>query len=50
VSFDVKKGSERFGQLIVSKGGIRWKPKNKQDHHFVDWTELDKIARAYPRR
>lgn len=50
VAFDVKKGSGRFGQLVVSKGGVRWKPKNKQDHHFVSWTDLDKLARDYPRR
>lgn len=50
VSFDVKKGSAKFGQLIVSKGDIRWKPKSKWDHHFIDWTELDRLARDYPRR
>jgi hypothetical protein len=50
VSFDVKKGNARFGQLVVSKGGIRWRQKNKQDHHFISWTDLDKIAPNYTRR
>ena len=50
VSFDVKKGVARFGQLIVSKGGIRWRPRSKRDHHFVSWTDLDKLSRDYPRR
>jgi hypothetical protein len=50
VSFDVKKGSAKFGQLIVSKGGIRWRPKSKWDHHFISWNDLDKVARDYPRR
>jgi hypothetical protein len=47
VTFNVKKGTARFGQLVVSKGGIRWKPRNKQDHHFIGWTELDTEARKH---
>jgi hypothetical protein len=50
VNFDVKEDTGFFGQLIVSKGGIRWRPKNKQDHHFISWSDLDKAARDYPRR
>jgi hypothetical protein len=48
VVFKVKKGSAKFGELVVSKGGIRWKPKNKQDHHYMDWTALDVEARKRP--
>jgi len=48
VTFNVKKGTARFGLLVVSKGGIRWKPRNKQDHHFIGWTELDTEARKHP--
>ena len=48
VSFDVKAGNARFGQLVVSKGGIRWKPRNKQDHHFIGWKDLDIEARKHP--
>jgi hypothetical protein len=48
VVFKVKKGTAKFGELVVSKGGIRWKPKNKQDHHYINWTELDRKARDYP--
>ena len=47
VIFNVKAGSDKFGELIVSKGGIRWKPKNKQDHHFIGWRDLDTEARKY---
>jgi hypothetical protein len=50
VEFIVKRGSSKFGELVVSKGGIRWKPKNKQDHHFISWTDLDKEARKYPKK
>lgn len=50
VVFRVKTGPNRFGELIVSKGGIRWKPRNKQDHHFIRWGQLDSEARKYPIR
>lgn len=50
VVFKVKKGSAKFGELVVSKGGIRWKPKNKQDHHFMNWNEVDTEARKRPIR
>jgi hypothetical protein len=29
VVFSVKDGGSKYGELIVSKGGIRWKPKGK---------------------
>ncbi|MGO9045309.1 MAG: hypothetical protein ACLP19_03690 [Xanthobacteraceae bacterium] len=48
MTFKVKTGSNRFGELIVSKGGVRWKPRNKQDHHFISWIELDTEMRKYP--
>ena len=50
VIFDVKEGDGAFGQLIVSNGGVRWRPKNSKDHHFLSWADLDKSARNYPRR
>jgi hypothetical protein len=48
VVFVVKMGTAKFGELVVSKGGIRWKPKNKQDHHHIDWAALDTVARTHP--
>jgi hypothetical protein len=50
VVFIVEKGAAKFGELIVSKGGIRWKPRNKQDHHHINWTALDAVAREYPKK
>jgi hypothetical protein len=47
VVFKVKQGKAKFGELIVSKGGIRWKPKNKQEHHYISWPDLDAVAREY---
>lgn len=48
--FKVENRLGRFGELIVSKGGIRWKPKGKQDHHFMSWRKLDAVIRDCPRR
>jgi hypothetical protein len=50
VVFDVSEGNARFGQLIVSKGGLRWKARGEHDHLFISWLELDGLASAYPKR
>jgi hypothetical protein len=50
VVFQVKNGGARFGELVVSKGGVRWKPKNKQDHHFASWREVDRAMREMPKK
>jgi len=50
VEFSVSDGDGKFGELLVSKGGVRWKPKNKQDHHFASWKDLDEFMRGRPRR
>lgn len=50
VIFKVKNGNARFGELIISKGGIRWKPRGKQDHHFANWSAVDRAMRDMPRR
>ncbi|MBX9591738.1 MAG: hypothetical protein K2X43_20800 [Hyphomonadaceae bacterium] len=50
VDFVVEDGGGKFGELRVSKGGVRWKPKGKQDHHFMSWETLDQLMREQPRR
>jgi hypothetical protein len=50
VDFIVKGNDGKFGELCVSKGGVRWKPKNARDHHFINWRELDELMRERPRR
>ncbi len=50
VVFIVEDGKARFGELIVSKGGVRWKARNGRDHYFISWRALDEIApEAYSR-
>jgi hypothetical protein len=48
INFSVKDGNSKFGELKVSKGGIRWKPKGKQDHHHATWAELEKFMKGQP--
>ena len=50
VVFIVTDGNSKFGELIVSKGGIRWKPKGKQDHHFIGWGALEKPSKRFKER
>ncbi len=50
VNFSVKDGNTKFGELVVSKGGLRWKMKNKQDHHFCSWRDFQEFMRDRPRK
>jgi hypothetical protein len=50
VTFNVSIDGSKFGELVVSKGGIRWKPKGKQDHHHMRWGKLDELMRDLPKR
>jgi hypothetical protein len=48
--FTVRDGGEKIGELVVSKGGVRWKPSRKRDHHFASWRQFDSFMRDMPRR
>lgn len=50
VTFTVTEGDAKFGELVVSKGGLRWRPRNNRDHHFMSWKDVDAVMREYPRR
>lgn len=32
-----------IGELIVSTGGVRWRPRNLQSAYFADWTALERL-------
>ena len=32
-----------IGELIVSTGGVRWRPRNLQSAYFADWAAFDRI-------
>jgi hypothetical protein len=40
----------KFGELIVSKGGVRWRARKERDHHFLSWARLDEVMRQAPKR
>jgi hypothetical protein len=50
IVFDVNDGGAKLGQLIVSKGGLRWKPRNKRDHHRSGWKDFEKYMLGKPVR
>ncbi|RPI40657.1 MAG: hypothetical protein EHM67_09260 [Hyphomicrobiaceae bacterium] len=50
VTFTVMEGEAKYGELVVSKGGLRWRPRNNRDHHFMSWKDLDTVMREYRRR
>lgn len=50
VTFVVMEGDTRHGELVVSKGGLRWRPRSNRDHHFMTWRDLDSIMRNFPRK
>jgi hypothetical protein len=50
IDLEVDLDGSKFGELRISKGGVRWKPRNKQDHHFIGWRELDAFMKEQPKR
>lgn len=50
VEFPVKKGSNAFGRLKVSKGGIEWVPKDCTYGHHLTWDEIDSLAVEHGRK
>ncbi len=46
VEFSVDGEGGKIGTLLVSKGGIEWRPFKKQKRH-VDWEKFHKIIREH---
>ena len=49
VHFEVKQNRDAFGKLEVSRGSIVWYPRGKTYGHKLAWTDVDWIAKQYPR-
>jgi hypothetical protein len=54
IVFVVNDGEGKFGELTISShggamlrmdGGVRWRPKNKHQPHFMTWAEFDRSMR-----
>ena len=45
IVFVVNDGEGKFGELTISKGGVRWRPRGKHQPHFMTWAAFDKSMR-----
>lgn len=45
ITFVVMKDGDRFGTLHVSRGAIEWRPRSKQYHRKLSWSQFDKLMR-----
>jgi len=45
ISFIVSDNDGKFGEFVVSKGGLRWRPRGKHQPHFMTWAEFDRVMR-----
>jgi hypothetical protein len=43
LELDVKSGGKKLGELHVSKGGVDWYPKNKQQPISLTWVALSRL-------
>jgi hypothetical protein len=43
VVFEIREATAKIGELVVSKGGVRWKPKGQHDHLFASWRKFDAV-------
>jgi hypothetical protein len=46
VTFTIRSGQSKFGELRVSKGALYWKPAKKQSSHKITWEELAGFAQT----
>lgn len=46
-TFDVRgDDGALIGQLTVSTGGVRWRPRNLQSAFFADWAAFDRVMES----
>lgn len=43
IVFEVRRGGQRFGKLLVSKGAIVWYPRSGKHGHKLSWTAFDAL-------
>lgn len=47
VVFEISEDGKKLGELLISKGNIEWKPKNKAiSRHRLGWKEFAKVMIA----
>jgi hypothetical protein len=45
IEFVVKKNSQKFGTLKISKGKLVWTPKDNTYGKIIGWSELDEFMK-----
>ncbi len=43
LTFDVEGPSGKVGQLVVSKGGVRWYPRGTRKPNYATWKQFDRL-------
>jgi hypothetical protein len=43
VVFEASDAGGKIGELHVSRGGLRWYPKNSRLHHFASWRKFGDV-------
>ena len=42
-------GGPLIGELTVSVGGVRWRPRGLHSAHFLDWEAFGRLMEQQPR-
>lgn len=50
IEFKVKKNGQMFGRLLVSKGAVVWRPRNKHRGRRLSWRRFEEIIGEHGRR
>jgi hypothetical protein len=46
IEFKVKRNGQMIGKLLVSKGNVEWRSKNKQKGKKLSWRRFDELMQA----
>lgn len=47
VIFEASDADGKIGELHVSRGGLRWYPKNSKRHHFASWKKFGDVIEQH---
>ena len=50
VVFEASDEAGKIGELHVSRGGLRWYPKNSRYHHFARWRKFGDVIEQNVRK
>jgi hypothetical protein len=50
VVFEASDADGKLGELRVSRGGLRWYPKNSRYHHFMTWRRFGEVIEQNVRK